>query len=146
MLWVPCIVYSRKREREKEREHNHNQKQRNRKERKDVCMKNAWTCDMQNLICIMGKNSIQTYKHTFNNIKHTSKCMKLVKMQWECNAWAYNIKTKTPNPKISQKISKTQNFSKTLKPRLKMHKCMKMKGFRKLTKWSKLDKGRKCSE
>ena len=64
-------------------------------------------------------------------------------MQLECNAWAYNIRTKTPYPTISQKISKTKKFSKTPKPRSKMHEWMKNEGFRKLTKWSDLDIGQK---
>ena len=37
-------------------------------------------------------------------------------MQWEYNAWAYNIKSTQPNPKISQKPKK--NF-KGPKPRSK---------------------------
>ena len=61
----------RERERERERELNTitTQKKRNTKERKDVCMKNVWKCDVQNLNCIIGKKPIQTYQHTFNNNK-----------------------------------------------------------------------------
>ena len=33
-------------------------------------------------------------------------------MQWECNAWSYNIKSTTPNTKISQKSQKPQKFKK----------------------------------
>ena len=35
-----------------------------------------------------------------------------------------------PNPEISQNSQKTQKFSKTPKPRSKMHECMKNESFR----------------
>ena len=41
------------------------------------------------------------------------------------------------NPKNPKNIAKTQNLG------LKMHECMKMKGFRMLTKWFELDVGQK---
>ena len=37
------------------------------KKRYNVCMKNAWTCDMQKFKSIMDKNPIQTYQHSNNN-------------------------------------------------------------------------------
>ena len=40
-----------------------------------VCMRNAWTCDMQNKLH-HGLNPIQTYQHT--NKLHTSKCMRIL--------------------------------------------------------------------
>ena len=43
--------------------------------RKDVCMGNAWTCDMQNKLH-HGLSPIQTYQHT--NRFHTSKCMRIL--------------------------------------------------------------------
>jgi len=66
-------------------------------------------------------------------------------MQWECNAWTYNIKSTTPKPTISQKSLKTPKIFKTPKPRLKMHECMKNERIRKLTKCLRLDLGRKKS-
>ena len=40
-----------------------------------VCMKYAWTCDVQNITCIMGKTNPNLPEHV-PIIKHTSKCMK----------------------------------------------------------------------
>ena len=48
-------------------------------------------------------------------------------------------------PKNFTKILKTPKNFKNPKPRPKMHKCMKKKGFRTLTKRFKLDLGRKMS-
>ena len=40
-----------------------------------VCMRNAWTCDMQNKLQ-HGISPIQTYQHT--NRLHTSKCIRIL--------------------------------------------------------------------
>ena len=55
-----------------ERKRKHIINKTNRKKRKDMY---AWNMH-EHVMCIMGKNPIQTYQHTSTIIKHTSKCMK----------------------------------------------------------------------
>ena len=54
-------------ERERVRERERTQSQPNIGMKGYICIKNASTCDVQNSKCIMGKNLIQTYQHTFHN-------------------------------------------------------------------------------
>ena len=131
-----CAVYPREREKTIAR---------NRNERicmREVCVKYAWTCDVQNLNCIMVETQSKPTSIHSIIIKHTSIMHKnIVRMQWECYAWAYSNNFTKANPKISRKTQKPQKFWKTLKPRSKMHEWMKKEKIRTLTKCLKLDLG-----
>ena len=82
------------------------------KERKEwyVCMKNAWTCDMQQNKH-HGLSPIQTYQHTrFYQIKHTSKMHETL-WKCKCDAMHEHIGSFKYNP--TQKFHKElNNFEK----------------------------------
>ena len=76
-------------------------------------------------------------------INHTyNKCINIVIMLMECNAWSYSNNIITSNPKISRETQKPQKFWKTPKLRSKCMKSMKRKRIRTLTKCLEQDLGR----
>ena len=113
-------VYSKEREGERERERKRTHHNRNKgieRKRKTCAWKMQEHCDVQNLNCIMGKTQSKPTSTHFNNQTHIYNAWNIVAMQWEYNAWAYNIKSTTPNPTISQKKSQKP-------PKPKKHECM----------------------
>ena len=104
-----------KREREREREVEKYQSTIISKEGKEwyVCMKNAWTCDMQQNK-YHGLNPIQTYQHTrFQHIRHTSKMHETL-WKCKCDAMHEHIGSFKHNP--TQKFhNELNNFEKPQK-------------------------------
>ena len=66
----------------------------------EICM-NMWRAKFK---LHHGWNPIETYQHTFNNNQtNIYNAWNIVRMQWECYAWAYRNNFTKPNPKISGK-------------------------------------------
>ena len=74
--WVPYVVYLREREREREREKHHYREYQKIENKRYVCMKCAWDCDVQKKTASWGQPNPILTAHKFSTYKHTSKCMK----------------------------------------------------------------------
>ena len=61
-------------------------------ERGNVCMKNAWTCDMKKKFASWVQPNPNLSTHNFQHINTHLDARNIVKMHMECNAWSYNIK------------------------------------------------------
>ena len=57
-----------------------------------VCMKNAWTCDVQKEITSWVQPNPNLTTHNFQHPSTHLNAWNILKMQMECNAWSYSIK------------------------------------------------------